>query len=146
MALSPDVDEIAAALRLSVGLFLRRLRQAKVGDGELTMPESSALARLDRDGPATTAALARSEQISPQSMGATIGALEARGLLERRPDPLDGRRIVISVSDQGRRVLRDRRSARTELIANALAAEFNADELATLMAAAPLIERLAHRV
>jgi DNA-binding MarR family transcriptional regulator len=146
MASSPDLEEIAAALRLSIGLFLRRLRQAKVGDGELTMPESSALARLDRDGPATTAALARSEQISPQSMGATIGALEARGLLERRPDPLDGRRIVISVSDQGRRVLRDRRSARTELIANALAAEFNADELATLMAAAPLIERLAHRV
>jgi DNA-binding MarR family transcriptional regulator len=146
MASSHDLEEIAAALRLSIGLFLRRLRQAKVGDGELTMPESSALARLDRDGPATTAALARAEQISPQSMGATIGTLEARGLVERRPDPLDGRRIVISVSDQGRRVLRDRRSARTELIANALAAEFNADELATLMAAAPLIERLAHRV
>jgi DNA-binding MarR family transcriptional regulator len=146
MTTDHDVEEIAAALRLSIGLFLRRLRQAKVGDGELTMPESSALSRLDRDGPATTAALARTEQISPQSMGATLGALEARGLVERRPDPGDGRRIVISVSGRGRRVLRDRRSARTALIAKALIAEFSADELAQLMAAAPLIERLAHRV
>ncbi|WP_028924269.1 MarR family winged helix-turn-helix transcriptional regulator [Pseudonocardia acaciae] len=141
-----DAEQVAAALRLSIGLFLRRLRQAKAGDGDLTLPESAALSRLHREGPATTAALARAEQISPQSMGATLGALEERGLVERRPDPGDGRRVVISVSDEGVRVLKDRRSARTGQIARALAAEFTAEELAQLAAAAPLIERLAHRV
>ena len=97
----PDVEQVAAALRVSIGLLLRRLRQAPV-PGELTLPESAALTRLDRGGPATASALARLEQISPQSMGATLGALEARGLVERRPDPQDGRRVVMSVTEAGR--------------------------------------------
>src|ERR1700685_3587597 len=91
--LQPDPGAVAAALRVSIGLLVRRLRPAKA-EGGLTMPETSALSRLDRGGPATSSALARQEQISPQSMGATLAALEARGLVERRPDPADGRRSV----------------------------------------------------
>jgi hypothetical protein len=66
-----DVAQVAGALRMSMGLLVRRLRQMKA-EGELTLPESSALARLDRGGPATSATLAKLEQISPQSMGATL--------------------------------------------------------------------------
>src|ERR1700689_5450337 len=118
-----DVAQVAGALRMSMGLLVRRLRQAKA-EGELTLPESSALSRLDRGGPATSAALAKLEQISPQSMGATLGALEAKGLIERRPDPGDGRRAVLSVTDAGLRLLRDKRNARTERLAKALSAGF----------------------
>jgi DNA-binding MarR family transcriptional regulator len=145
--MTPDADAsaVAAVLRVSIGLLLRRLRQVKA-EGELTLPESAALARLDRGGPATSSALARLEQISPQSMGATLAALEARGLVERRPDPMDGRRAVMSLTDAGRQVLRDRRSARTERLARALAAGFTEDELKQLMTAAPLLERLAESI
>jgi len=69
------------------------------------LPESSALTRLDRGGPATASALAKLEQISPQSMGATLGALEARGLVERRPDPADGRKSLLTVTAAGRGLL-----------------------------------------
>ena len=100
---SPDVDQVATALHVSTGLLLWRLRQLKA-EGELTLPESAALARLDRGGPTTAGALARLEQISPQSMGATLGGLEARGLVERRPDPADGRRIVLSLSAAGQQI------------------------------------------
>jgi DNA-binding MarR family transcriptional regulator len=141
----PDVEQVAAALRLSIGLLRRQLQQAPV-PGELTMPESAALARLDRGGPATASALARQEQISPQSMGATLGALEEQGLVERRPDPQDGRRAVLSVSEAGRRVLHSKRSARTQQLARALSDGFTPAELRTLMAAAPLLERLAHSI
>jgi DNA-binding MarR family transcriptional regulator len=142
---SPDVYDVASALRVSTGLLLRRLRQVK-SEGELTLPESSALTRLDRNGPATATALARQEQISPQSMGATLAALEARGLLERQPDPDDGRRVVLSVTGAGRDVMRNRRNARTELLAQALSAGFSPAELTQLMAAAPLLERLAESI
>ena len=145
MTEEPDVREVAAALRMSIGLLLRRLRQVRP-EGELTLPETSALARLDRGGPATASALARLEQISPQSMGATLGALEVRGLVERRPDPEDGRRVVLSVTEAGRQMLRDKRNARTEQLAQALAAGFTRAELDQLMAAAPLIERLAQSI
>jgi DNA-binding MarR family transcriptional regulator len=145
MQQAPDVHEVASALRVGIGLLLRRLRQVQA-DGELTLPESSALTRLDRGGPATSSALARLEQISPQSMGATLSALEARGLVERRPDPGDGRRVVISLSEAGRQALRDRRNARTEQLAQALSAGFTRSELQQLMAAAPLLERLAQSI
>ncbi|MGA3150874.1 MAG: MarR family winged helix-turn-helix transcriptional regulator [Streptosporangiaceae bacterium] len=138
----PDASEVAAALRVSIGLFARQLRQLKA-DGELTLPESSALARLDRFGPATPTALARREQISPQSVGATLSALEARGLVERCPDPRDGRRVIMSLTDAGLQMLRSRRNERTEQMARALSAGFTPAELRQLMAAAPLIERLA---
>jgi DNA-binding MarR family transcriptional regulator len=140
-----DVNDVAGALRVSLGLLVRHLRQIKA-QGELTLPESSALARLDRGGPTTSSALARLEQISPQSMGATLAALEVRGLLQRQPDPMDGRRAVITVTDAGRALLRNRRNQSTERLARALSAGFSQTELQQLMVAAPLIERLAQTV
>jgi len=145
MTQEPDVTDVAGALRASIGLLLRRLRQVQA-EGELTLPESAALTRLDRGGPSTASALARLEQISPQSMGATLGALEARGLVERRPDPQDGRRVVLSVTESGRQVVRDKRNARTERLAKALSAGFTPSELRQLEAAAPLLERLAQSI
>lgn len=140
-----DIDRLAAELRVGIGLLARRLRHRQAHD-ELTLPETSALARLDRGGPTTAAELAKAEQISPQSMGATLAALEERGLIERHPDPADGRRAVISPSPAGLDLLRGHRSARTERLARALAADFSRAERAQLAAAAPLIERLAHGI
>ena len=137
-----DADEVAAALHVSIGVLRWRRRQLQL-PGELSLPERSALARLDRGGPATPSALARLEQITPQGMGATLATLEARGMVERRPDPQDGRRAVMSLTETGRQALADRRNVRTEQIAQALSADFSRAELAQLMAAAPLIERLA---
>ncbi len=140
-----DPGELAATLRLSIGLLLRRLRQIPTPD-ELTLSESAALARLDRGGPATSAELARAEQISPQSMGATLGALQERGLIDRAPDPEDGRRMILSVTAPGVALLRDRRNRRTEELERALRAGFTATELEQLAAAAPLLERLANSI
>jgi DNA-binding MarR family transcriptional regulator len=110
------------------------------------LPETSALARLDRGGPMTATALAKLEQISPQSMGATLGALEERALIERRPDPADGRRAVVTITRTGLQLLQNRRNARTRLFADALSTGFTPAELKQLMAAAPLIERLAQSI
>lgn len=141
----PEPPKVAHELRLAVGLLRRRLRQTPV-DGDLTLPETAALARLDRGGPSTASDLAREEQIAPQSIGATLAGLEARGLVARAPDPADGRRVVLSLSDAGRHAIRDRRAARTEQLAQALADNFSEAELEQLEAAAPLLERLAKSV
>ena len=118
MLTEPDTADVAAALRESVGLLLRRMRQHV--PGELTLPENAAVARLSRSGPTTSSALAKLEQISPQSMGATLAGLEARGLVARHPDPDDGRRVVLSLTDAGQRILQDKRNARTRQLAEAL--------------------------
>jgi DNA-binding MarR family transcriptional regulator len=136
-----ELEKVAAALQGSISLFVRQLRQSR-SEGELTLPERSALARLDRGGPTTSAALARLDQISPQSMGTTLRALESRGLVARHADPQDGRRVLVSLTDAGLARLQSRRSARTEQLVDVLAG-FTKSELKALSAAAPLIERLA---
>ena len=145
MTQDPDIAEIANALQGGIGQLVRRLRQVHVV-GDLTLSETSALSKLDRGGPTTSAELARQEQISPQSMGATLGGLEGRGLLERSADPEDRRRIVLNLTEAGREILRDRRNARVEQLAKALSRGFSREELERLMAAVPLIERLAQSI
>ena len=140
-----EAGEVAAALYLGVALFKRRLRQLSA-EGELSLPESSALWRLERGGPATVTALAKAEQISVQSMGATLHTLEARRLIERHADPADGRRSVMSVTEAGLVALNDKRNARIAQLAHVLAAEFTPAERGQLKAAIPLIERLAENI
>jgi DNA-binding MarR family transcriptional regulator len=141
MTEDPDVHAVASALQVSIGLFVRRLRQSSV-EADLSLPELAALSRLERAGSATTSDLARVDQITPQAMGTTLAALEERGLVERRPDPADGRRVTMSVTTAGQQALRNKRSARTAQLATALASGFTRAEVKTLRAAAPLIERL----
>ncbi|WP_243773107.1 MarR family winged helix-turn-helix transcriptional regulator [Actinomadura barringtoniae] len=140
-----EAERVASALMVGIRLLVRRIRQTQTED-DLTLPESSALARLDRGGPSTAAELARREQISPQSISATLGRLEGRGLVERRTDPSDGRRVVLSVSPAGAEALNNRRNARTQLLTEALSEGFSPEELESLLAAAPLIERLAQKI
>ena len=141
----PDAGEIAETLLAGVGLLVRRLRQLP-SDGGLTMPERSALSRLDRGGPATSAELAREAQLTPQSMGTTVAGLTARGLIRRDRDPGDGRRVVLSISRDGLNLLRSKRNTRNQQVATALVAEFTPAELKRLRTALPLIERLARRL
>lgn len=140
--MSDDIADVAADLRLALGALLRRLRAVRAPH-DPTVPETTVLARLDREGPTTAAELARREQISPQSMGAIIATLLDRGLITRSPDPSDGRRVLLSPSASGRSTLGDRRNARTQAIADALVESFDEDEITTLARALPLLQRLA---
>ena len=140
-----DPNEVASALLLNVGLFVRRLRQS-AGNGELTTPEQSTLSRLERGGPVSASDLARAEQVTPQAVGPLVAALEERGLVMRSPDPKDGRRVLLSVTEPGLEALRNKQSARVERMANVLAEDFSRAELETLHAAAQLIERLGEKL
>jgi DNA-binding MarR family transcriptional regulator len=71
-----------------------------------------------------------------------VNGLEERGLVERRPDPRDGRRIIVSVTAAGEEMLRRKRHARSRQLAQALTERFTPAELEVLAAAAPLLDRL----
>jgi len=80
----------------------------------LSLTESSVIARLATDGPATTADLARAESVKPQSMGTIVAALEEMGLVERKPHPTDGRQLHIRLTPKGvafRKSVRDAKGA-----------------------------------
>lgn len=141
-ATSPE--QVAADLTAVVARVVRRLRTASPGTG-LTPSQRSVLAILDREGPHTTAALARAEHVRPQSMRLTVGALEAQELVERAPDPDDGRQSVVSVTPQGSRVLAEVRAAKHGWLSAAIAEQLDADERRQLADAVALLERLVQK-
>ncbi|MET8329210.1 MarR family transcriptional regulator [Streptomyces sp. NPDC005181] len=140
----PSAEQVATQLASVVSRLLRRLRTTS-SDSLLTPTQRSVLARLDREGPATTAALARAEYVRPQSMRLTLGALEGQGLVERAPDPADGRKSVMSITDVGRTTLGAVRAAKHNWLAEAIAAELDGAERRTVAEATALLVRLVEK-
>jgi DNA-binding MarR family transcriptional regulator len=137
-----EVSRTAGELRALVGRLARRLRQTSVV-GDMTLSQASVLSLLEREGPATPGILATKEHISPQSMGAILISLEALGLVSRTPDPTDGRCLVVSLTEAGIQAVHGARRQREERLARALADNFTDEEQQVLIAALPLLERLA---
>lgn len=137
----PSAERVATDLSAVVGRLLRRLRSSSA-DSLLTPSQRSVLARLEDGGPATTAALARAELVRPQSMRLTLGALESQGFVARAPDPEDGRKSVVSVTEEGSTTLAGVRAAKRSWLADAIAAELDGAERRSLAEAVALIGRL----
>jgi DNA-binding MarR family transcriptional regulator len=99
------------------------------------------MSRLDKGGPATTADLARAEAMRPQSMRATVAALEEMGFVQRKPHPTDGRQVYIELTPQGAAVRKRARDAKRTWVAQAIA-QLDERERETLFAAGDIIRRL----
>jgi DNA-binding MarR family transcriptional regulator len=127
----------------AVGLLIRRVRAA-AATHELSWSEAAVLGRLRRDGPATTADLARAETVRPQSMGATVAALEEMGLVERKPHPTDGRQVNIVLTAKGTAVCKSSKDAKLAWLAQAIARLDDKDR-ETLFAAGEIIKRLVEK-
>jgi DNA-binding MarR family transcriptional regulator len=124
----------------TIGLLLRRVRAAAASH-ELSLTEAAVMSRLAKDGPATTADLARAESMKPQSMGATIAALEEMGMVERKPHPTDGRQVNIELTAKGAAVGKSAKDAKRMWLAQAIA-QLDEQERETLFAAGRIIKRL----
>ncbi|MEU6994687.1 MarR family transcriptional regulator [Streptomyces sp. NPDC046465] len=140
----PMPEQVAADLTNVVGRLVRRLRAASPMSG-LSPSQRSVLARLDGGGSSTTAGLARAEFVRPQSMRMTVSALESLELIERTPDPDDGRQSVVSLTEEGRRTLTDARAAKHGWLSVAVAEELDPAERRQLAEAVVLLERLVQK-
>jgi DNA-binding MarR family transcriptional regulator len=133
------VTRAASELRIVIGQLVRRLR----AEHRFPISHASVLARLDREGPRTTSALAAAERVRPQSMAQTLSELQAAGLVARRPDPLDRRQILIELTDEGQQTLAEDRRRRDGWLTQAIDAELTSEEQETLTRAISLLQRLA---
>jgi DNA-binding MarR family transcriptional regulator len=132
---------LAAELHALIGKLKRRLRE-QASTGDLTSSQTAVLACLDRDGPTTVTALARSEGVRSQSMGATVAVLEAAGLVRGSPDPEDGRQTILSLTPACRELIRSGRAARHDWLLRAIETELTPQEQGQLAASMSLLNRL----
>jgi DNA-binding MarR family transcriptional regulator len=136
----PSFEDAVADLTQTIGLLVRRVRAAAASHG-LSLTESAVLGRLDREGPATTAELARAEHVKPQSMGTTVAALEEMGLVTRKPHPTDGRQVNIELTVKGAAIRKSTRDAKRTWLAEAIR-RLDETERETLFAAGRIFRRL----
>ena len=119
----------------------RRLRQER-STNDVTPGQYSVLAVLDRHGPCTPRELAAHEKVQPPSMTRTVAALADLGLVGRTDHPTDGRQVLVSLTEEGRVVVRETRKRRDAWLARRLA-ELTPSERHTLAEAAALLQRVA---
>jgi DNA-binding MarR family transcriptional regulator len=139
------IAESAAAAARELRVVVSRLRRQLRGlaiDGDLTPSQTAVLTRLWKDGASSASALAGAERVRPQSMATIVAALEQRGLIERTPDPEDGRRQMISLTKAGRQRAESDRQVREEWLARAIQERYSEAERRTILDALSLLERL----
>ncbi|MEE1839396.1 MULTISPECIES: MarR family transcriptional regulator [unclassified Streptomyces] len=138
---SASAVRAARAIVVTVGRLRRRIRG--VNDAaDITSSQASVLARLSKNGPTTASVLAAAERVRPQSMAATVAALSRLGLVERHPDPEDGRKQRVTLTAPGRERAEGDREARHAWLTRALEERCTEDERRTVVAAMAVLEKL----
>jgi DNA-binding MarR family transcriptional regulator len=135
-----SLTDSAARLRLGIVRTARRLRQeAATETGGLTPTSTAALATIERHGPLTPSELARLERVRRPTVTRTLGCLDREGLIERTPDPADGRSALVSVNAAGRERLRRVRGRKNAYLAKRMR-DLPADDVVALERAAEILE------
>jgi DNA-binding MarR family transcriptional regulator len=134
------LTDAAARLRMAIVRTARRLRQEAATEASgLTPTSTAALATIDRHGPLTPSELAELERVKRPTVTRTLGCLDREGLIERTPDPADGRSSLVAVNVAGRERLRRLRGRKNAYLAKRMR-DLPAADVATLERAAEILE------
>jgi DNA-binding MarR family transcriptional regulator len=96
----------------AVARRLRHLTKDALAPWQITPSQSRALNVLGRQEALRLNELAEQLRIAPRSATEVVDDLQARGLVERRPDPADRRATLVALTDPGRDTAQAIESAR----------------------------------
>ena len=136
-----SLADTASHLRDAIVRTSRALRQEAAAETGLSPSATAALATINRSGPLTPSELAELERVKRPSMTRTLGCLEREGLIERTPDPADGRSALIALSGRGTERLRRLRGRKNAYLARRMR-KLSAEEVETLERAAAILDRM----
>jgi DNA-binding MarR family transcriptional regulator len=133
--------EEALDVVIAIHRLLRRLRRA--GDTSAVHPtQLIVLALLTQYGPLRIGELAERVPCSQPTATTTVAGLQAAGLVDRVPDPTDGRATRVVATKAGRLMLQSFAHSEAEILA-ALMSAIPADDVRLLLSAAPILSTLA---
>ena len=127
-------NEALRHLEQEVGVLIRRVRRviherARAVHPDLQPVSYLMLGYLLHDGPVRASALSAAFDMDKGSVSRQVQHLLDLGLVDRTPDPDDGRATLLSVAEEGRRRLGDVAEHRRKLVAERLG-DWSSDELA----------------
>ena len=130
--------EVADRLHSAAIHLLRNVAKPDVLSGQ-GPARLSALSVLVFGGPKTLGELAVAERVKPPTMSRIVAGLKRAGLARIQADAKDARKIHISVTAKGERLLQEARRRRILALAEMLAG-LEVEDLDTLRRAAEIIE------
>lgn len=133
--------ELADRIHSAAIRILRRVRAEDQASG-LSPPRLSALSVLVFAGPQTISALAQIEQVKAPTMSRLLKDMEYAGLISRRQDTKDERKVWIKATEKGERLMWRGRERRVRALATALMG-MSKEDRKILRQAAGLIETIA---
>ncbi|GAA2119013.1 MarR family winged helix-turn-helix transcriptional regulator [Actinomadura napierensis] len=131
-----DVDELASAIVDFNGHFIRLPAVRRLNFSAL-----SVLHTLAHRGPLRLTDLLATEQLKQPALTSLVAKLAAEGLVARRADPSDGRAVLLSLTEEGGRIVRSRHADRVARLAR-LVAHLDEHERRALADAIPVLVRL----
>jgi DNA-binding MarR family transcriptional regulator len=132
--------EQSTELRIAIMRLSRRLRQER-SDTEISGSQFSTLGWIHSEGPLTIGRLAELERVTAPSMNRTVNCLVDAGYAVRSSSPDDGRKVLVTATEAGSRVVLETRKRRDAWIAKRYAA-LSPDERETLARATTILGRL----
>ena len=112
-----ECNEIAENLRVVISRLVKILRNQIKNDERLSLTESSTLALVYQYSKILPSELAAIEKVTTQSMSQIINKLLEHGFIKKTSSKTDKRKVNISITAIGKKIVEKRRSEKQEWLA-----------------------------
>jgi DNA-binding MarR family transcriptional regulator len=134
--------EVAANLRITIHRLVKLLRRQTTNDSDLSLTERSTMGSLYNHGELASSALAQMEKVTTQSMSQIITHLYELNYIHKTPSEEDKRKVLLSLTTEGKDLVEDSRQRKQEWLAHALHEKVSPAEKDLLMEALKIMTKL----
>jgi DNA-binding MarR family transcriptional regulator len=131
-----DVDELTTVIEDFNTLFIRLPTVQQLGFSSLSVVHT-----LSRRGPMRLTALTATEQLTQPAITSLVTRLERDGLVQRRPDPSDGRAVLVVLTAAGAEIVRSRHANRVDRL-GLIMADLDDEQRAVIARSVPVLRHV----
>ncbi|NLR66858.1 MarR family transcriptional regulator [Chitinophaga varians] len=138
-----DSFATASSLRLSISNLNKRLRKQVYSTEGFSLSELSTLSYVYQQGAMFPSELAELVKVKNQSMSQILNSLETGGLITRTQSPEDKRKMSVTITPKGKKMVEKTRHERDEWLAEAIEQTLSKEEKKLLTTVLPLLNKIA---
>lgn len=133
---------LATGLRTQVSRLGKLLRKETRNDQQLSITERTTLSLIYDHGELLPGELAAMEKVTTQAMSQVLSRLEELGLVKRTPGAEDRRKVIVTLTETGKKGVRQRAGEKEEWLTRSIAQKLNDREKKVLGEAIEVLIKL----
>src|ERR1700739_2517898 len=137
-----NTSEISSSLRTVISIMHKMLRKQSSSISEFSMTERETIGHLIRTPSLLPTELAALTKVKTQSMSHIINKLEAQGIIKRTPSKEDKRKVYISMTPSGKKVVEKAKYEKDEWLKTTIEKSLNEKEKNLLAKAMVVLNKL----